>query len=312
MGDSILIFTPTWIDPATQETAIRPECEAAIKAQVLRDGEFDWHVTWDNPYPIGDHRNVLHQYQQAREWFLKGSDCEGRPYDALLTIEHDNVLPDPDAVQRLLDTPGDVIYAPYLLRHGRPMLSTWQYVNNRSLGMSLTQHPRELRQARKNIVWRVCGCGMGCTLFRRPIVEAIPFEHSSPRNPCPDLGFATRALQAGFTSYGRFDVPVWHYTNGGWLHPFKEVKMLKYLARTTVRVSSCGRIIQLTAGKEVELSDEEAADVGRCGFIEAMPEPGVPAQAPLPMGEVESAPPAAEVEIVPPSKRRAKTIKKSE
>src|SRR5512139_4003893 len=139
----ILIHTPTWIiDEATGEDAIHDECTAAIKSQVLNDeNEFDWHVTYDNPYPIGDHQNVLHQYQRAREYFLAGS------WDALLTIEHDNVLPDTGAVQRLLDTPGDVVYAPYTLRHGHPVVSTWMYVNDQNLGMSLTLHPRDLRIA---------------------------------------------------------------------------------------------------------------------------------------------------------------------
>src|SRR5512139_1695515 len=160
MGQRILIYTPTWIDPATGDDAIKPECEAAIKAQQLRnDCEFDWHVTTDNPFPIGDHRNVLHQYRQAREYFLHGK------WNALLTIEHDNVLPDPDAVQRLSDTPGDVVYAPYMLRHGKPALNTWQYIGDRNLGMSLSHYPRELRNARRSIVWRVSGAGMGCTLF---------------------------------------------------------------------------------------------------------------------------------------------------
>jgi hypothetical protein len=159
---------------------------------------------------------VLHQYQAAREEFLAGE------YAAFITVEHDNLLPDEGALQRMMDTPGDVIYAPYLLRHARPELNTWRYTDDRELGSSLSQYPDELVEARQFGIWPVCGAGMGCTLFRREVIEAIPFEATGPDNPCPDLGFARAALRAGFRSYGRFDVPVAHYSRGRWLYPFTE------------------------------------------------------------------------------------------
>jgi hypothetical protein len=211
----LLIVTPTWLDEATGAAALHPEVAAAIEAQQLRDEwQFDWRVTLDNPYPIGDHRNVLHQYQQAREYFLQ------HDYAALLTVEHDNLLPDAGAVQRLLDTPGDVIYAPYLLRHDPMRLSAWKFRGTHALGQSLSNYPRDLRNARQEIIWRVSGAGMGCTLFRRNAIEAVPFEASAKSNPCPDLGFALKALQAGLESFGRFDVPVKHYHDGVWLDPY--------------------------------------------------------------------------------------------
>ena len=259
----LLIFTPTWIDPATGEDAIHPECEAAIKSQVLRDDcEFDWHVTADNPFPIGDHKNVLHQYRQARDYFLRGD------WDALLTIEHDNVLPDRDAVQRLIDTPGDVVYAPYTLRHGKPTLSTWQYIGDRNLGSSLSQYPRELRRARQVVVWRVCGAGMGCTLFRRSAIEAIPFDESSARNPCPDLGFATKALRAGLLSHARMDVPVWHYSDGYWIHPYEGGPKVKYIALQNVNILVNDQTMKLTAGQEITLDPMLARDWIRGGYLQ--------------------------------------------
>ena len=51
------------------------------------DGVLDWVVSKDNPYPVPDHRNVLAQYRVARE------RCISEGYDALLTVEHDMVLP---------------------------------------------------------------------------------------------------------------------------------------------------------------------------------------------------------------------------
>jgi hypothetical protein len=260
---NLLIFTPTWIDPTLDVTALHPKCRASIEAQRF-DADWRWVIGLDNPYPIPDHRNVLHQYQQAQALFLAGD------YDALLTIEHDNVLPDETAIQRLLNTPGDVIYAPYVLRHGLPVLSTWQYIGDRALGMPLDQYPSEVRRACAEVIWPVSGAGMGCTLFRRAALEVIAFKASSEDNPCPDLGFALEALRQGFKSYGRFDVPVAHYSKGRWLYPFKEYGM-NYLAQETGQVSADGRIIRLTKGSPINLSDEEAQILLSIGKISAEP-----------------------------------------
>jgi len=314
---SVLIFTATWIDPLTGEDAIQPECERMIKAQVGVD--FDWHVTTDNPYPIAteqgkpEHRNVLHQYRQAREYFLNGK------WDVLLTVEHDCVLPDEEAVQRLLDTPGDVIYAPYMLRHGQRHISTFQYINDRNLGMSLSGYKRELKEARERKIHRVSGVGFGCTLIRRNVLEAVEFTGAQPRdaNECPDLRFSEDCLRKRFVSYGRFDVPVIHIDGGVWLHPFanRRNNVMKYLAVETVRAFAAGRIVQLTKGGEIELTLEEAVELARVGYID----PGqIPVQLLHPMGvpltpelgvplepEQRTAPviTAEETPIEPPAKR---------
>ncbi len=284
----LMIFTPTWVENGRD--AILPVCREMIQAQRI-ECPWTWMVGRENPYPIGDHRNVLHQYQRARELFLAGG------YEALLTVEHDCVLPDPGAVQRMLDTPGAVIYAPYVLRHGKPMLSTWQWINRRNLGMSLTNYPRELARARARIVHRISGAGMGCTLFRRAALEAIAFEASGGRNPCPDLGFAEAALRAGFESFGRFDVPVAHWNGERLLYPFEEMVMKKYLARETLNAALSGRFVHLVAGHEIELSEEEAAEAQRMGYIAAEIAPVAP-----PVADVIL--PDQPVEVVTPTARR--------
>ncbi|MGE5193880.1 MAG: hypothetical protein ACM3U2_15400, partial [Deltaproteobacteria bacterium] len=272
MGLSLLIFTPTWIDPQTNEDAIRPEVERAIKEQVGID--FDWHVTTDNPYPIYDendrrhktsYRNVLHQYQQARLYFLQGH------WDALLTVEHDNVLPDPEAAKRMAETPGDVVYAPYLLRHGQKMLNTFQYINDRNLGMSLSNYRPELSRARQEIVHRISGAGFGCTLIRRHVLEAIEFTGTVPRdqNWCPDLRFAEDCLKKRFISNGRFDVPVLHWDGQTCWHPFQNRRnsVAKYIAVETMNAMAAGRFIRLAQGQEIELTDEEAQELMRMGAV---------------------------------------------
>jgi len=302
---ALLIFTPTWVLDDGRD-AILPACREMIEAQQIA-GPWTWSIGLENPFPISEHRNVLHQYQKAREMFLKG-DPEGRPYEALLTVEHDHVLPDAGAVQRLMGTPGDVVYAPYVLRHGRFVLSTWQWINHRNLGMSLTNYPRELARARQAVIWKISGAGMGCTLFRRRALEAIPFAPSGARNPCPDLGFAEAALRAGFESFGRFDVPVWHWNGDRLLHPFEEFMMKKYIARETLNAVVCGRRVRFVAGREIELTEEEARQAERMGYLSAGPSLPIPVVERQPD---EVSPPKEERGVIPPSRRnRAKTLGK--
>ncbi len=258
----LLGFTPTWIDEATGTDALHPKCRASIGAQRI-DANWQWIIGRDNPFPVPDFRNVLHQYQQARAEFLAGD------WDALLTIEHDNVLPDDQAIQRMLDTPGDVIYAPYMLRHGSRVLSTWQYIGDRNLGMSLSNYKDELQQARDKVVHRVSGAGFGCTLIWRRVLEQIEFTGPSKRdnNACPDLRFAEDCLRKHFVSNGRFDVPVLHYSRGRWLLPFEE-DTVKYIALETANAMVNGQFKRLVKGQEIELTDEEALELSRLGYIE--------------------------------------------
>lgn|SRR5574341_173539 len=299
----LLIFTPTWVEDGRE--AMRPECRASIEAQRIA-AEWEWRIGTENPFPIGEHRNVLHQYQQAREMFLAG---EG---EMLLTIEHDHALPDPDAVQRMIEamaaTACSVVYAPYMLRHGRLMLSTWQWINHRNLGMSLSNYPRELQRARAAVIYKISGAGMGCTLFSRKVIEAIPFTPSGARNPCPDLGFAESALRAGYVSMGRFDAPVWHWADGRWLHPWTEAVMKKYRSKVTVNAVAAGRFVHLEAGHVVELSEEEAADLIKVGYTVTLESPP---DEQIMQPEIEPPLPTKSEVAIPTSRRnRARTLQK--
>lgn len=265
----VMIFTPTWRDPQTHQLAMHPACKASIEKQAE---QFDGHVVWvigeENPHPIGDYRNVLHQFQFARDLFLAGR------FDALLTVEHDNELPD-NALQLLCDTPGDVIYAPYVLRHGMRMLSTWQYINDRNLGMSLSIYPFELARYKAAGVGRVSGVGNGCTLFRRHVLERLPFRDvGDGKNYCPDIPFAEDALREGYVSMGRFDVPVGHWEDGKRLMPYEEAASVVYIAQETCNAMADGQVLHLVAGQEYHLTPIQAADLIRAGYLSrpALPE----------------------------------------
>jgi hypothetical protein len=302
----LLIFTPTYTYPDGTE-AMAPECGEAILSQQV-DGVVEWQVGRHNPHPGASHANVLAQYKQAQYVFLAGD------WDALLTVEHDNVLPDSGAVQRLLDTPGDVVYAPYVLRHGVAVLSTWQYIGDRNIGESLTLHPDELAKAKAANAYRICGVGMGCTLFRRHTLEAIEFRKGDGESYAPDIPFAQDALHKGFVSYGRFDVPVLHRQNDDWLHPYKTIGLKRYYCRVTVNARTPdGAYFRLVQGEYVEMLPKQAYDLTRAGFI-TIPDEKLWESAGLPPGrdqqpETETATAEPEVEravTAPPRRRKGK------
>lgn len=192
----ILAFTPTYAD------ALAPETVASMDAQRF-DGVLDWVVSKDNPYPVPDHRNVLAQYRVARE------RCISEGYDALLTVEHDMVLPT-NAVQELANTAGDVAFGVYLFRWGSFVLNAFEYIGERNIGESLSLHPKKARAAVKAGTVRVSGAGWGCTLLRRSALEAIEFPEEYPENPAYDIRFAQLAIRAGLEMHANFRVLCGH------------------------------------------------------------------------------------------------------
>ena len=162
----VLAYTATWLEKG--EPVMRPECRASVESQVF-DGELVWEVGLENPWPYPTHKNVLAQYQHARLLALAGG------YDALWTVEHD-MVPPADALQKMSYTPAGVVYGVYLLRHGSWVLNAWEYVGERNLGESLTLYPGKVAAARKQGSVRVSGCGWGCTLIHRPVLERVEFH----------------------------------------------------------------------------------------------------------------------------------------
>ncbi len=285
---NLLIFTPTWVLP-DRSLAIHPDCQASIRAQQI-DGHADWIVGTDNPYPAGDLRNVLHQYQVGRDQFL-ASDA-----DALLIVEHDNVLPDPNAAHRLYHTKADVVYGCYMLRHGSNVLNIWRYEGNRNLGQSWSLYPEQLRTLRDLApTVRVSGVGFGCILIRRRIVENYPFRAGDPKTEAPDIPFAQDVLRAGITSLARMDVLCDHYHEGVKLTPFAGANqpMVKVRAQQTVNVLVDGQVLKMVQGGVYDVPKGDAGELMRAGYawIESpeLPQPESatiepPPGAVLPMG----------------------------
>lgn len=279
----LLVFTPTYGDGP------QPETPASVAAQRF-DGDLVHEVSWHNPYPGADMRNVTAQYQRARELALTGG------YDGLLTVEHDMRLPD-GAVQQLWDTAAPVVYATYLLRHGRnKVLNLWQWTGGRNIGMTLSLYPRELATLRRQGCGRVAGVGFGCTLIRREVLAAIPFR-ADPDGGAGDLPFAADCLRARVTAVGRFDVVCDHYHEGVWLRAFEKGVgiVVRVLALQDVTAGTENGPLVMRRGRYYSVSETDGTELARAGYVK------VQSQA---TRETADAPPPTETGDAGPQKRR--------
>ena len=206
-------------------------------------------------------RNILTQYQRAWELALAGG------YDALLTVEHDMVLP-ANALQRLYNTDAAVVYGVYMLRHGTKTLNAWQYVNNRSMGMSLSLYPAELNRYRRRGWGRVGGVGWGCTLIRREILTRISPRYTDDTD-AGDIRFSIDCLHAGIKMIARFDVPCLHIEpDGTVLHPYRNGGIVsRVLALQAVTVNSEGQTIAMKPGSYYSVPPDLASDLQRAGYV---------------------------------------------
>lgn len=220
-------------------------------------------------------RNVLAQYSYARELCLRG------PYDAMLTVEEDMILPH-YAVRALCDTPAPVVYGTYMLRHGEPVLNAWQYIGTAGLGMSLDKYPAELRRFQQAGVGRVSGCGLGCTLIRRQVLEAIPFRASTAVYQAPDMPFALDCVRLGITQLARFDVRCGHIDKGVILETKSEGSTAETVTVSciqSVNVMVDGESMSLMEGESYEMAPAKAQELASLGYVEVSGKAGPKAPA---------------------------------
>ena len=252
----LLLYTPTY------ENGLRAECRESVLGQ--QTGHvWEWVLDSEDPFPAPDHRNVLVKYQRGRRMALDGG------FDALVTVEHDMVLP-PDALEKLASTTqAGVVYAPYVLRHGAAALNTWQYIGPQNLGMPLGLYPHELQRYREAGVGRICGCGWGCTLIWRNVLERVAFHDGGGTNPPGDIQFAMDCLRAGVVAFGRFDAPCGHFDDDGrLLMPYADAPpMARVEALEAVNVFIAGNSTRLVPGMRYTVTQREAWDLVRAGYV---------------------------------------------
>ena len=258
MSRHVLIFTPTYGDGP------HPDCIPSVNAQAF-DGRVEHRVSWHNPYPGRDFRNVLAQYERAHQWLLSSQA------DALLLVEHDMVLPPPDVLTKLYATDAPVAYGLYIFRHGMLVLNACRYENRSTVGESLSLYPDEERAAQRRGWAEVSGLGFGCTLIRRPVLEQLRFRHDGDL-PLPDRPFALDCVVAGIRQVARFDVPVTHIDGNTRLTVGKDFLMVEVTALQDVTVPTGNGVHPLTKGKTYKIARTEALELQRAGYVRITPE----------------------------------------
>lgn len=264
----VLAFTPTY------GAGPRQEMLASVRAQVFA-GQLIHYVSWHNPFPAPDIRNVLAQFTRGREMALEGG------FDALWTVEHDMLVP-PDALQKLYDTPAGVVYGVYLFRHGTPVLNTLLHYGpgarniGESLSLPVNRNERE-RIIKQRGPYEVSGVGFGCTLIRRDVLKQIPFRPSEDGICAPDIPFATDCLRAGIRQMAHFGVICGHWDGQRWLMPIGGMKeMTRVRALQNVYVALSGGTQELIAGMEYDLPSDELYEIVRAGFVTVIEDPKQP------------------------------------
>jgi hypothetical protein len=196
----------------------------------------------------------------ARGWTLAGG------YDALLTVEHDMVLP-PDAVEKLVDAGAPVAYGVYMLRHGSNVTNAWEHTGGRNLGMSLSLYPERLAAAKRCGVVEVSGVGFGCTLIRRDVLEQIAFRPDG-KAKAPDIPFATDCLRAGIRQVAHFGVACGHVHEGKVLTMNNDSgRMVEAIALQDVTINVQGQTVRLVQGTSYAMPADEAGELVRAGYV---------------------------------------------
>jgi hypothetical protein len=253
----LLVYTPTFGD------GLLGECRESVLTQQY--GDWKWIIDDDDPFPAPDYRNVLAKYRRARALTLSGD------YDALVTVEHDMVLP-VDALARLAATDAPVVFGVYALRHGAFVLNACRYENDRNVGMSLSFYASELRMLRRAGVGRVSGVGWGCTLVRREVLEQTPLDDGGGQCAAGDLPFAQWCLANHVVMLARFDVACGHATGGSVLMPNEATETVTVTALQSLNVLAGGVSLAIVAGEQYALPIGDALELQRAGYVRQVAE----------------------------------------
>lgn len=133
---------------------------------------------------------ILHKYQRLRTTFLAGQ------YDALLTIEYDNIVPS-DALIRLIAIDADVSHGLYCNRR-KPFLWLASIETTLQRGISYARNEATAQAAWGNVI-ETQGIGLGCTLIRRHVMERIEFRRVQGHPCANDWFFALDCVESGFS-----------------------------------------------------------------------------------------------------------------
>lgn len=203
------------------------EVVKGVHTQVWDDADgFDVLTMWGADIRPNEDRfaAITRKYAQLQRTFLAG------PWDALLTVEQDMLLP-PDALSRLarlVKDGADIAYGLYVWRYAEqhwwnahPRIET----DDRQMPWfwSMTQYPSIAQQYWGQPI-QVAGLGLGCTLISRQTLVRLPFRQTRPDHCC-DTTLALDAIGEGLIQVADLGVVCGHMLGDGrtiWPDPTTE------------------------------------------------------------------------------------------
>lgn len=261
----ILVFCPTY-RKEDGALAIEPETGACLDA--LEHGKHAVTLEISVDESADRRKNVFKQYQRAWKLAQEGD------YDALLTVEHDMVIP-ADALIKLAATGADIAYGVYLFRESG-MLNALKLSDDVTLDRSLDSHPEERAEAfAAGGPWPVSGAGFGCTLIRSSVFTKIALRQ--PRGGAfPDLPLARDTYLAGLKQTAHFGVICGHIRPDHLtLYPDPKTKgaepyTLPCRARSSFTAEWDGRRYFIGQGSKREIPAQVAAQLAQLGLVELL------------------------------------------
>jgi hypothetical protein len=117
-------------------------------------------------------------------------------------------------------------------------------------------------------VGRVSGCGFGCTLIRRQVLETIPFRPGGQAQ-APDMPFALDCVRKEVLQLARFDVMCGHIHKGATL----EISSMGDGLVTVNCIQSVNVIVNgggmaLIEGESYEMLPDNAKELASLGYVE--------------------------------------------
>jgi hypothetical protein len=168
---------------------VRPQAQASIDALDMTGHDVDVvyidETGIDNRLPHFDHLLEKH----------KRIPAIAAGYDAVLSVEYDNVIP-PDTIQRLASVDADVVHGLYCNRRA-PYLWLANIETTIGRGITFSRNEETVAGAWGNVV-QTQGVGLGCTLIHKRVIDNVPFRRE-PGHPCADdWFFAVDCISAGY------------------------------------------------------------------------------------------------------------------
>lgn len=188
MASHILAVTPIMKQPEGK-AQLFGRAFASIYWQRWTAGRVDHFMPSGDDNYLDGNGTVTAKYRLAQEVFLAGD------YEYFACLEYDMILPE-DALERLAALDADIAYGLYVFRHtGRRY---WNAANRIELmgAAWLSQDVGNARRAWGHVI-DVQGCGCGCTLIKRHVLEALRFRNW--RGVSCDWALAYDARGGGFT-----------------------------------------------------------------------------------------------------------------